>query len=81
VPTPESAAAFAKLAGARARLTEITKELNEALARRFVSIEHGRRYAELQKAWDDAVKDLETATEEFSAAVRRLKKSIEPPNE
>jgi len=51
VPTPESAEAFAKLVATRTRLTEITKELNEASAEMHASKEGRERYAELQKEW------------------------------
>ena len=71
VPTPESAEAFAKLVEAREKLTEVTKQLNEAYAAP-ASQENRQRYLDLQKAWDEAHKKFETATDEFSALVRKL---------
>jgi len=63
VPTPESAEAFAKLVAARTRLTEITKELNEASVQMHATNEGRQRYAQLQQEWEQAFKDFETATD------------------
>ena len=71
MPTPESAAAFAKLAEKRARLGEISKELHDALADRF-SIAGSARYKKLQAEWEFALRETEAATEEFSAIIKRL---------
>jgi hypothetical protein len=67
MPTPESADAFAKLVAARARLTEITKLLNESHERGSV-----QGYERLQAEWDTAYKEFQAATDVFSAAVERL---------
>jgi len=72
VPTPESAAAFANLVEARTRLTGITKQLNEAHAKRFASPELAQQYFQLQKLWDEAFKNLETATAEFAAVIHQI---------
>ena len=71
MPTPESAAAFARLAEKRDRLNEITKELHDAMETR-ASLAGDRRYKELQAAWDEAFRELESATDEFSAIVKRM---------
>lgn len=71
VPTPESAEAFAKLVEAREKLTEVTRQLNEAHAKGLIP-ENRQRYLDLQKEWDEAFKRFETATDEFSALVRKL---------
>lgn len=71
VPTPETAEAFAKLVEAREKLTEVTRQLNEAHAAP-ASHENRQRYLDLQKAWDEAHKKFEMATDEFSALVRKL---------
>ena len=76
VPTPESAEAFAKLVATRTRLTEITKELNEASAEMHASKEGRERYAELQKEWEEAFQQFEMATDEFSTAVHRAKDQL-----
>jgi hypothetical protein len=71
MPTPESAAAFAKLVEKRARLNEVSRELRNALENRAI-ISGDRRYQELQAQWDQALRDMELATEEFSAIIKRL---------
>ena len=71
MPTPESAAAFAKLVEKRARLSEVSRQLHDAIADRS-SIAGSTRYRELQAEWDTALRELELATEEFSAVVRML---------
>jgi hypothetical protein len=76
VPTPESAAAFAKLAEARARLNDISVELREALDGRG-SVAGDRRYREVQAEWDRAFRAFELATEELSAAVKRMHGEVE----
>ena len=73
VPTPESAAAFARLVATRARLTEITKLLNEAHAGLQSDGEAGRKtHFQLQAEWEAAFIEFETATEEFAATVHRI---------
>ena len=73
MPTPESADAFFKLVAARTRLTEVTKELNEASAQMHASNEGRQRYAQLQKEWEEAFQQFERATDEFSAVVHAIK--------
>jgi|SRR5688572_25907412 len=75
VPTPESAEAFAKLVEAREKLTEVTRQLNEAHAKGLIP-ENRQRYLDLQKEWDEAFKRFETATDEFSALVRKLPEMV-----
>ena len=77
MPTPDSAAAFAKLAAARARLTEVTKLLNESHAGLMVDGNAGRqRHAELQDEWEAAFSAFETATDEFAATVKKLHQDV-----
>ena len=71
MPTPESAAAFAKLVEKRARLNEVSKQLHDALADRS-SVGGNTRYKELQVEWEAALSEMETATEEFSAVIKQL---------
>jgi F0F1-type ATP synthase membrane subunit b/b' len=71
MPTPESAEAFIKLTSAREKLTNITKQLNEAHAQIPSGGQQARRlHAELQEKWEEAFRAFELATEEFSAAVK-----------
>ena len=76
MPTPESAAAFDKLVEKRSRLNDISKELHDALTDR-TSISGNTRYRELQAAWDEAFREFESATEEFSAIVKRMHEEAE----
>lgn len=78
VPTPETADAFAKLVEARARLNEVTKQLNEAHISMHSSTDARQRYLDLQEAWKLAFKEFETATAELAAAVIRARQQIEP---
>ncbi|HET9215628.1 MAG TPA: hypothetical protein VFR18_01540 [Terriglobia bacterium] len=71
MPTPESAEAFAKLSKARARLSQISRDLKEALETRG-SVAGEQRYRELQAEWEAAFKAFEVATDEFSAIVHRI---------
>ena len=77
MPTPESAAAFAKLVAARERLLEITSLLNEA----YAQIDKGRaerqRFLDLQKQWDALHKKYKMATEDFMAVVDHMKRPEE----
>jgi uncharacterized protein YukE len=78
MPTPESAAAFAKLVSARTKLNEITKQLNDAHAEISAGGQGARqRYAELQTEWDKAFRAFELATEEFAATVKHLHDDVE----
>jgi hypothetical protein len=76
MPTTESAAAFDKLVEKRAQLNDISKQLHDALAHR-TSISGNTRYRELQAAWDDAFREFESATDEFSAIVKRMHEEAE----
>jgi hypothetical protein len=71
MPTPESAAAFARLVEKRARLSEVSKQLHDAMADRS-SIAGSARYKELQDEWELALREMEQATEEFSAVIKHL---------
>jgi len=67
MPTPQSAATFAKLLAARTRLNQITVRLQEHLSR---GESLTPAYRALQYAWDDALAELDTASEEYSKAVK-----------
>jgi hypothetical protein len=71
VPTPESAAAFSKLVEKRARLSEVSKQLHDAMADR-ASIAGNTRHRELQAEWEQALRDMQSATEELAAIIKRL---------
>ena len=71
MPTPESAAAFAKLVEKRVRLSEVSKQLHDAMADRG-SIAGSTRYRELQAEWEQALRDMQSATEELAAIIKRL---------
>jgi hypothetical protein len=71
MPTPESAAAFARLVEKRARLSEVSKQLHDAMADRS-SVAGNTRYRELQTEWEQALREMEAATEEFSAVIKHL---------
>ena len=78
MPTPQSAEAFARLAFERARVTDITKRLNECHARFFRDGQAAcERYAELQIEWDEAFNAFQKATEEFSSIVEQLHQDVE----
>jgi len=78
MPIPESAEAFARLAFERARVTEITKLLNECHARFLRDGQAAReRYAELQIEWDEAFDAFQKATEKFSSIVEKLHQDVE----
>jgi len=84
MPTPVSAAAFAKLVASRDRLTEITKRLNEFYSTTTTFnvdgfTAHGGQYEELQAEWDGALQEFVSATAEFSARVRDLKVERDNP--
>jgi trehalose/maltose hydrolase-like predicted phosphorylase len=74
VPTPESAAAFAKLVETRSRLNEVSALLTKALDAQRFSLLRDEHYEELQKRWDDAFCDFETATKELAAIVIHIKR-------
>ena len=76
MPTPETAEAFAKLAAARARLNDISRDLNEALEARG-TVAGEQVYRELQERWRDAFHSFETAAEEFHIAVRQAHDELE----
>ena len=71
MPTPESAAAFAKLVEKRARLNEVSKQLHDAMADRG-GVAGNTRYRELQAEWEQALREMEAATEEFAAVIKHL---------
>jgi hypothetical protein len=71
MPTPESAAAFAKLVERQARLSEVSKQLRDAIADRS-SVAGTTRYREVQAEWELALREMEAATEEFSATIKHL---------
>jgi hypothetical protein len=71
MPTPESAEAFAKLVATRTRLTEVTKLLNECH-----EVGSRQRYDQLQAEWDSAYKEFQTATDAFSATVKKLPEMV-----
>jgi len=71
MPTPESAAAFAKLVEKRARLNEVSKQLHDALGDRS-SVAGNTRYRELQAEWKQALREMEAATEEFATVIKHL---------
>jgi outer membrane protein assembly factor BamD (BamD/ComL family) len=73
MPTPESAAAFARLVEARERLNQLSAELTKALESRGQSVAAAERYRELQQQWDDAFHVFEQATNEFYAAVQQMR--------
>ena len=78
MPTPESTDSFARLVAARARLTEVTRILNESHTALLSDGQAGRqRYAELQGEWEEAFRSFLAATEVFSATVKTLPNDLE----
>ena len=78
MPTPEGERAFAQLVAARARLNDITKQLNDAHARLATGGQTARLHHEsLQCEWDEAFRAFEAATDEFSATVKHLHDEVE----
>ena len=77
MPTPDSAAAFDRLTKARAKLNDITRQLNEAHSRMHAGAEARQRHLELQQAWKESFKEFETATDELAAQVKKLHEEIE----
>jgi hypothetical protein len=75
VPTPETAAAFEKLIEARSRLHAISRQLGEAMD--VTGGPANARRRELQLLWDQAFKDFESATFEFSASVKRVRDEMD----
>ena len=82
MPTPESAAAFAKLVAARDRLTEITRRLNQAHPSESVNADGFRadaiRYRDLQAEWDVAFREFEAATIAFTSLVKHMRDDLDP---
>jgi hypothetical protein len=76
MPTPETAEAFARLVEAREKLNEVTRALNEAHADMHNNAEARQRHLDLQKAWSEAFKEFETATQALAAAVIRAKEKL-----
>jgi hypothetical protein len=75
MPSPESAAAFAKLVEARTRLNEISAELREAMAsRKGVLVDE--RIREIQGRWEAALDILEKAASKYSAELTRLREEV-----
>jgi uncharacterized protein YukE len=72
VPTPESAAAFAKLVEARTLLNEISGQLREALEKRGSGPASEQRFREVQARWDEALRTLQQLTDEFSALIQDI---------
>ena len=78
MPTPESAGAFAKLVAARTRLAEVTKLINECHARLSTDgLAERQRYEQLQTEWDEAFKDFQDATGEFTVTMNRLREDVD----
>jgi|SRR5678815_3165714 hypothetical protein len=80
MPTPESAAAFAKLVAARDRLTEITRRLNQAHPSESVNADGFRadvRYRDLQAEWDVAFREFEAATIAFTSLVKHMREDLD----
>jgi hypothetical protein len=68
VPTPEIAAAFKKLEENRVRLTEVSKQLYDAIAN-GPSV-GDRRYKELTEEWEQALREMKSA---ISAVIELLR--------
>ena len=51
---------------------EVSKQLHDAMADRS-SVAGNTRYGELQTEWEQALRELEAATEEFSAIIQHLR--------
>jgi hypothetical protein len=71
MPTPESEAAFARLVEKRARLKVVSKQLHDAI-QNWGSVDGERQYNEVQAEWELALREMEAATEEFSAIIKQL---------
>jgi hypothetical protein len=69
MPTPESAAAFKNLVTVRTRLNQIAAQMKQHLDR---GESMTPPYRELQRLWDNALMELETAAEEYSNAVKQF---------
>ena len=80
MPTPESAAAFARLVEARNRLNEISAQLREAMASRKGALVD-ERIREIQGRWEAALDILEKAASKYSAELTRLHEKIEGPKD
>jgi len=64
MPTPETAEGFVSLAAASARLTEVTKLLNESHDGLQSAGQAGRqRHAELQAEWEETFRAFERAAD------------------
>jgi len=75
MPTPETAAAFAKLVEARNRLHEISRQLGEAVDVTGGPTNAHRRNLQLQ--WDQAFHDFEAATHQFAASVKHMRSEMD----
>ena len=75
VPNAETGEAVAKLVAARTRLTEITKQLNEAKAGAGTTVR--THYEALEKEWEEAFREFQYAVEGFSAGIKRVRN--QPP--
>jgi len=74
MPNPESAAAFDKLVTARTRLNTVATQMKHCLDR---GESMTAAYRALQRAWDNAIIELETATEDYSKAVKNFREKSE----
>ena len=72
MPTPDSAAAFARLVEARTRLSELSVDLRNALESRGQSSAAEQRFRQVQQQWDEAFQAFQAATDQFSAVVHGL---------
>lgn len=75
--TPESTNAIEKLAEARARLSQITKELNSAHAILLIKGGGRRPRVQLQTDWAVAFDKFKEATDELTEVLRNLRGQIE----
>ena len=75
MPTPQTAEAVTRLIASRARLTEITKKLNETHPGKDLGSETRQRYDALEKEWEAAFEGFKAAVREFTAAIQRAKPS------
>jgi hypothetical protein len=73
VPNAESVEAVAKLVAARTRLTEITKQLNEARFGAGSSSAPRAQYAALEKEWEQAFLEFQGTVETFLVAIKKAR--------
>ena len=88
VPTPESAAAFARLVATRERLMAVTRLLNDAQSQTQTGNTptegvraQAARHKQLQAEWDAAYAAFDEATQEFSKVVMSLRNRDDLPAE